>query len=92
MRNSHIFVHVDLFFIDFSRRNSIDTGNNLGDSEFVVLKERKLVPTLPVFNGMLRFSFLLETCSPGSVPDAHLITALMDLVSCEQLFYWQVLF
>lgn len=87
--NGNLFVHIaciDLFCLDFSRRNSIDTGNNLGDSEFVVLKERKLVPTLPVFNGMLRFSFLLETCSPGSVPDPHLITALMDLVSCV-LFY-----
>ncbi|XP_046670285.1 uncharacterized protein LOC124360589 isoform X5 [Homalodisca vitripennis] len=62
-----------------SRRNSVEMGDHGGDSEFVVLKERKLVPTLPVFNGMLRFSFLLETCPPGSLPDPHLLTALMDL-------------
>jgi hypothetical protein len=47
----------------------------------VVLKERKLVPILPVYNGMLRFSFLLETCQPGSVPDPHLLAATLDLVS-----------
>lgn len=31
--------------------------------------------------GMLRFSFLLEICSPGSVPDAQLVAALLDLVN-----------
>jgi hypothetical protein len=46
-----------------------------------VLKERKLVPILPVRIGMSRFSFLLETCQPGSVPDPHLLAAALDLVS-----------
>ncbi|XP_046393341.1 protein unc-80 homolog [Ischnura elegans] len=62
-----------------SRRNSIDFGMHSRDSEFVVLKERKLVPLQPVFNGMLRFSFILETCHPGSVPDPHLLAAALDL-------------
>ncbi|KAG8225920.1 hypothetical protein J437_LFUL005956 [Ladona fulva] len=61
------------------RRNSIDFGVHSRDSEFVVLKERKLVPLLPVYNGMLRFSFLLETCHPGTVPDANLLAAVLDL-------------
>lgn len=70
-----------LWFTDFSRRNSLELGDHSRDSEFVVLKERKLVPILPVYNGMLRFSFLLETCQPGSVPDPHLLAAALDLVS-----------
>ena len=69
------------FFVDLSRRNSFELGDHSRESEFVVLKERKLVPIMPVYNGMLRFSFLLETCQPGSVPDPHLLAAVLDLVS-----------
>lgn len=69
-------------FEDLSRRNSIELGETSRESEFVVLKERKLVATLPVLNGMLRFSFLLEICPPGSVPDPHLLAAVLDLVRC----------
>lgn len=64
-------------------------GDHGRDSEFVVLKERKLVPILPVFNGMLRLSFLLETCHPGSIPDPHLLAASLDLVRlivCIELY------
>ncbi|XP_074114400.1 unc80, NALCN channel complex subunit isoform X13 [Cotesia typhae] len=63
----------------FSRRNSMDLGDASRESEFVVLKERRLVPREAVFEGMKRFSFLLETCQPGSVPDHHLIAAILDL-------------
>nr|CAD7425389.1 unnamed protein product [Timema monikensis] len=62
-----------------SRRNSLDLGEHTRDSKFVILKERKLVPVQPVFNGMLRFAFLLETCQPGSVPDPYLLAAVLDL-------------
>ncbi|XP_065170367.1 protein unc-80 homolog isoform X8 [Atheta coriaria] len=62
-----------------SRRNSMDFGESSRESEFVVFKERKLVPTTPIFQGMARLSFLLETCPPGSVPDSHLLAAIMDL-------------
>nr|CAD7443504.1 unnamed protein product [Timema bartmani] len=64
---------------DLSRRNSLDLGEHTRDSKFVILKERKLVPVQPVFNGMLRFAFLLETCQPGSVPDPYLLAAVLDL-------------
>lgn len=79
-----------LWFVDFSRRNSLELGDHSRESEFVVLKERKLVPILPVYNGMLRFSFLLETCQPGSVPDPHLLAATLDLVSgvCFPAFFY----
>uniref|UniRef100_A0A8D8LFR6 Protein unc-80 homolog n=1 Tax=Cacopsylla melanoneura TaxID=428564 RepID=A0A8D8LFR6_9HEMI len=63
----------------FSRRNSDEFGSHGRDSEFVVLKERRLVPIKPLFEGMQRFSFLLETCHPGSVPDGLLIGASLDL-------------
>lgn len=46
----------------------------------VVLKERRLIPVKPVKEGMQRFSFLLEVCVPGTVPDPQLIGALLDLV------------
>ncbi|XP_046742007.1 protein unc-80 homolog isoform X8 [Diprion similis] len=63
----------------FSRRNSMDIGEASRESEFVVLKERRMVPIALVHTGMLRFSFLLETCQPGSVPDHHLMAAILDL-------------
>ncbi|XP_049834730.1 protein unc-80 homolog isoform X4 [Schistocerca gregaria] len=62
-----------------SRRNSLETGYHSRDSEFVVLKERKLVPLRPVLEGMQRFAFLLETNQPGSVPDPPLLAASLDL-------------
>lgn len=65
----------------FSRRSSFDYGDGSKESEIVVLKERRLIPIKPVKDGMQRFSFLLEVCVPGSVPDPQLIGAIMDLVS-----------
>ena len=60
------------------------TGGGVGaasrDSDTVCLRERHLVPVESIRVGMGRFSFLLETCAPGSVPDPLLIAALLDLV------------
>lgn len=69
--------------IDFSRRSSYDFGEGPRESEVVVLKERRLVPVKPVREGMYRFSFLLEVCIPGSVPDPQLIAAVLDLVCAK---------
>lgn len=74
------FERVLEFVTDFSRRNSMEFGEASRESEFVVLKERRLVPRNAVYDGMLRFSFLLETCQPGSVPDHYLMAAILDLV------------
>ncbi|KAJ8917160.1 hypothetical protein NQ315_012652 [Exocentrus adspersus] len=63
----------------FSRRNSFEFGETSRESEFIVLKERKLVSTGLVYEGVSRLSFLLETCPPGSVPDAHLLGSALDL-------------
>ncbi|XP_060527222.1 protein unc-80 homolog isoform X3 [Cylas formicarius] len=64
---------------NFSRRNSFEFGETSRESEFVFLKERKLIRTGTVYNGALRLSFLLETCPPGSVPDAFLLASALDL-------------
>ncbi|XP_068157117.1 protein unc-80 homolog [Drosophila tropicalis] len=64
---------------DFSRRSSSDMCDGPRESEVVILKERKLIPTEPVRVGMLRLSFLLETCAPGSFPDPQLVAAVLDL-------------
>ena len=59
----------------------MDLDGGVREASFVVVRERKIVPVELVFNGMQRFSFLLETCPPGSVPDPQLIAATLDLVS-----------
>ncbi|KAL1497693.1 hypothetical protein ABEB36_008611 [Hypothenemus hampei] len=63
----------------FSRKNSFDLGENSRECEVVILKERKLISTNLVYSGMQRLSFLLETCPPGSVPDAFLLASALDL-------------
>lgn len=71
---------LQLHIIGFSRRSSFDYGEGSKESEIVVLKERRLIPTKLVREGMQRFNFLLEVCVPGTVPDPQLIGAIMDLV------------
>ncbi|KAI6188392.1 Protein unc-80 [Aphelenchoides besseyi] len=43
------------------------------------LPPRKLINLLDAREGARRFSFLLETCKPGQLPDAPLIAALLEL-------------
>ncbi|KAK0415429.1 hypothetical protein QR680_011941 [Steinernema hermaphroditum] len=45
------------------------------------LPPKKEVNILEIREGAKRFAFLLETCRPGSFPDAPLIAALLDLRS-----------
>ena len=51
----------------------------------VIPRERKMVSGPAVYDGMLRLSFLLEACQPGTVPDASLIAAVLDLVHSLRL-------
>lgn len=53
-------------------------GFDDGSSD-VLVKEKKVVNSSAVHAGMLRFSFLLETCQPGSFPDPQLVAATLDL-------------
>ena len=64
---------------ELSRCNSYDFDTGTKDSDTVYFRERQVVPIDDIQKGMERFSFLLETCSPGSVPDPLLIAALLDL-------------
>ncbi len=67
-----------------TRRRSLEVGSLFGH-ELVVVKEKKLVNMYAVKCGMQRFSFILDCCQPGSVPDAHLIAAMLDLVRLTEL-------
>lgn len=71
------------FLTDLSRRNSFETGHQSRDSEFLVLKERKLISTNALSSGMQRLAFMLEICHPGSVPDPSLVAAVLDLVTTQ---------
>jgi len=55
--------------------------------ETPIVREKKLVNSYIVKCGMLRFNFMLDCCNPGTLPDANLIAALLDLVSRYQRFY-----
>lgn len=65
----------------------MEMGESSRESEFVVFKERKLVATKPVLDGMARLSLLIEMCIPGSVPDAHLLASVLDLVSLQKTYF-----
>ena len=63
----------------FSGRGSAGAATAKDSGGSLCLQERHMVPTEAVRVGMGRFAFLLETCTPGSVPDPLLIAALLDL-------------
>lgn len=60
--------------------------------ELLVVREKKLVDKYMVKTGMLRFSFLLECCQPGSFPDSQLMAAMLDLVGCRALLFLLLFF
>ena len=61
-------------------------GGGAYESEAICLMERHLVPVEVVQTGMTRFSFLLETSAPGTLPDPLLIAALLDLVNINYMY------
>ena len=65
---------------DISRRTSLDGSGEVLEANVVLVRDRKLVPEEIIRGGMARFSFLLETCPPGTLPDAQLIASILDLV------------
>ncbi len=78
--NIGIYLHIIYINLTGNRRGSLGVNNMLG-TEVIIIRERRLVHTYMVKSGMLRFNFLLDCCQPGSVPDPHLIAALLDLVN-----------
>ncbi|QQP52922.1 Uncharacterized protein FKW44_005219 [Caligus rogercresseyi] len=71
--------HEDPYY-EISRCNSYDFETGTKDSVSVYFRERLHVPIESIQIGLERFSFLLETSHPGTVPDPLLIAALLDLV------------
>jgi len=55
-------------------------GGGGGKGDASAAREKKPVNAHVVKSGMLRFNFMLDCCNPGTLPDAHLIAALLDLV------------
>ena len=49
--------------------------------EVSLTREKKMVDRWLIKSGMPRFSFLIECCTPGSLPDPQLVAAMLDLVS-----------
>ncbi|XP_045030143.1 protein unc-80 homolog isoform X4 [Daphnia magna] len=64
---------------DPSRRNSPEMDGNGREMFMVIPRERKMVSGPAIYDGMLRLNFLLEACQPGTIPDANLIAAVLDL-------------
>lgn len=60
------------------------TSGAAATKEAPAVREKKLVNSYLVKSGMLRFNFMLDCCNPGTLPDAHLIAALLDLVSISR--------
>ena len=65
---------------DLSRRNSFDFERSSGaDGDLLLVRESRLVSLPAVRDGMIRFQFLLDSCTPGTLPDPPLIAAMLDI-------------
>ena len=70
---------------DYIYENSDDLDTLTKDEELLYFKVTKLVPRLNLKLGMSRFTFLLDTCCPGSIPDPLLLASVLDMVSREEI-------
>lgn len=48
------------------------------------MKNKNVVNFGAIRQGMKRFQFLLNCCEPGTIPDASILAAALDLVLCQQ--------
>ena len=84
-KQSHMDEHIEM-----SRRSSMEYIQTFREGRMIPLKETRLVSVPLLRAGMLRFSFLIESCSPGSLPDPPLLAAVLDLkapVAARAAFY-----
>jgi protein unc-80 len=63
---------------DMPRKYSFDFDHT-SDGDMILIRESKLVSLPAVKDGMIRFQFLLESCTPGTLPDPPLIAAMLDI-------------
>lgn len=65
---------------DLSRKNSLEfERTNVDGHESITIRMSKTVPLQILKDGMLKLQFLLESCTPGTIPDAQLVAAMLDL-------------
>lgn len=51
------------------------------------MKNKNIVNLGAIRQGMKRFQFLLNCCEPGTIPDASILAAALDLVSSVSCVY-----
>ncbi|XP_036354476.1 protein unc-80 homolog isoform X2 [Octopus sinensis] len=66
------------FQLDARASGSNDTTDH-AENDMWFRREKKLVDQYVIKSGMMRFSFLLECCAPGSLPDPQLVAAMLTL-------------
>lgn len=64
---------------DLSRKNSLEYEKFNSECQELMYKQSKNVPLQILKDGMLKFQFLLDACTPGTIPDAQLVAAMLDL-------------
>ena len=74
--------HADSQSEEYLADNNEDQ-DTIKDEEIVYYRARRMIPVQELKVGMARFTFLLENCLPGSVPDPALLASILDLVSGE---------
>lgn len=52
------------------------------------MKNKNVVNLGAIRQGMKRFQFLLNCCEPGTIPDASILAAALDLVCLPPLSMW----
>ena len=68
------------------KQKEMSGTDDLESESSILVREKKLVDKFLIKSGMLRFSFLLECCHPGSIPDPQLVAAMLELV-CSVLIF-----
>lgn len=63
---------------DLSRKNSLDIHETSFIQELPMKKSSSFLNDI-LKDGMMKFQFLLDCCTPGTIPDAQLIAAMLDL-------------
>ena len=67
-------------FLTDIKQSLSESADDNGTESYQFIREKKLVNKYIIKSGMLRFSFLLECCHPGTVPDPQLVAAMLQLV------------
>lgn len=86
-------VFLNLWFFTFFLLHSSTTGCHSFDDHLSSNqdggKSKNVVNLGAIRQGMKRFQFLLNCCEPGTIPDASILAAALDLVSCwKNLLIW----